>query len=158
MINFKLFIRAIHDAIMHASDALMDKNLGLLDKYFDESKTPEKNLVAKTVVLEMHSMGKDGATQTDLIHVPLITLIPLTVNRIEKATLTADFEMEIVDGELLLDFKKSGASGFRWGGLFSKPESKKSGKLEITICPQETPEGLKLVIEAYEAGLKRQIS
>jgi len=143
---------------MQAGDTLMDKNIGLLDKYFEESKTPEKNLIAKTVVLEMHSLGVDGSTQTNQVHVPLITLVPLTTTRIEKATLTADFEMEIVEGELQLDFKNRSAGGLGIGGLFSKPDKKKIGRLEITIAPQETPEGLRLMVEAYESALKRQIS
>lgn len=33
MISFKLFVEAIHHAIVSASDSLMDKNEGLLDKY-----------------------------------------------------------------------------------------------------------------------------
>ena len=36
MISFKLFVEAIHHAIVSASDSLMDKNEGLLDKYFEK--------------------------------------------------------------------------------------------------------------------------
>ena len=56
MISFKLFVEAIHHAIVSASDSLMDKNEGLLDKYFEKPVDGEgKNkgaVVPKIVQLE----------------------------------------------------------------------------------------------------------
>ena len=65
MISFKLFVEAIHHAIVSASDSLMDKNEGLLDKYFEKPVDGEgKNkgaLVPKIVQLEYPTLDDAGA-------------------------------------------------------------------------------------------------
>lgn len=156
MISLKSFIAAIHEAILQAGDSLMDKNIGLLDRYFTEKteKTDakeQKTLEPKTVTLEYHALDKDLKTVIRKVEVPLITLVPLTTARIEKATLTADFEMELADGQVQLDFSSKARRG-----LFTKSKGT-IGRLEVTITPQDTPEGLNAVIEAYETAVKAQI-
>lgn len=68
MISFKLFVEAIHHAIVSASDSLMDKNEGLLDKYFEKPVDGEgKNkgaLVPKIVQLEYPALDDTGAVTT----------------------------------------------------------------------------------------------
>lgn len=162
MINFKLFVGAIHDAILKANESLMDKNEALLDKYFTKvtKESPDEKgnmtqktvLEPKTVTLDYPSLDEEGNVNSSEIRVPLITLVPLSTSQIEKAVLTADFEMRIVDDELQVDFSRKQSSG----GLFKKSEPSK-GNLEITITPQETTEGLKLLIDGYEMLLRRQI-
>lgn len=163
MISFKSFVESVHNAIIEASNTLMDKNVGLLDKYFEESsdKQPDNpnepasssTLVPKKVVLEYPTLNADGQVETTEIQVPLITMVPLSMSQIEKATLTANFDLEIIDDELQLSFP-----GRRTDGVFSKKGKKSSGSLEIVISPQESSEGLKQIVEAYEAVLRRQIS
>lgn len=163
MISFKAFVEAIHEAIISASNTLMDKNVGLLDKYFDESTqevtseesgTVTKNtLTPKNVILEYPVLTPEGKVETTEIQVPLITMVPLSMSQIEKATLTAEFEMEIVDGELQLNFPAQKSEG-----SLRKKGKTTTGVLEITISPQESSEGLKLIVEGYEAILKRQLS
>jgi len=166
MISFKSFINAVHDAIMNASDSLMDKNVGILNTYFEEviaedtnpdtkTVTVKKSLVPKTVIVSYPSQDANGNPETKLVQVPLITLVPISMSQIEKATLTADFEMEIVNDELLLHFASGSANPK--AGFFKRSKANR-GKLEIVITPKETTEGLKLLIEGYEAVLKRQIS
>jgi hypothetical protein len=197
MISLKLFVNAIHDAIMNASDSLTQKNKGLLDAYFTPNETTDPDsgekttsLTPKIVTLEYPiltppppkapllklgaispatTQSMDNAsstdteddedvaleTQTKQIQVPLITLVPLSMPQIEKAVLTADFEIQIVEGELQLNFP-SGSIAAGSKGLFKKSKST-PGKLEITITPHEPTEGLKQIVEAYEAILKRQI-
>ncbi len=166
MISFKSFIHAVHAAIMYASDSLMDKNVGLLDKYFEETTTEEKDVLGKviavkksmspkTVTLDYPNQNADGNIVVTHVQVPLITLVPISISQIEKATLTADFEMEIVNDTLQLHFADSNAK--QKNGFFKKSKTNR-GKLEIVISPQDTTDGLKLMIEGYEAILKRQIS
>lgn len=156
MISLKSFIAAIQEAIIQAGDALMDKNISLLDRYFTEKTnkaadgSEEKTLVPRTVTLEYPALDQNLATVIRKVDVPLVTLIPLTTARIEKATLTADFEMELSDGEVQLDFSRNPSRG-----LLRKSKSK-IGRLEIIITPQDTPEGLNAVIEAYERTVKAQ--
>lgn len=163
MISFKSFVEAVHSAIIEASNTLMDKNVGLLDKYFEETSRvvqPEgsapitkSTLVPKNVILEYPLLTADGNVETTEIQVPLITMVPLSMSQIEKATLTADFELEIVDGELQLSFPVR-----KNEKMFGKKSKSTSGKLEIVISPQQSSEGLKLIVEGYEAVLKRQLS
>ncbi|MCW3102332.1 MAG: hypothetical protein JWO09_772 [Bacteroidetes bacterium] len=166
MISFKSFVNAVHDAIMNASDSLMDKNEGLLDKYFEETETiiegagaksniRKRTLVPKTVTLDYPSLQPDGSVKTTHVQVPLITLVPISSSQIEKATLTADFEMEIIDNVLQLHFTNGSKSP---NGNFFKRSKTNRGTLEIVLSPQQSTDGLKLVIEGYEAILKRQIS
>jgi hypothetical protein len=179
MISFKSFIAAIHDAIMSASDSLMAKNEGILDKYFeritveedkDGNKSSREILKPRTVILEYPTLSDpDTARMIEKnnvegveefegfekleVAVPLITLVPLQMSQIEKAVLKADFEIEIVDDEIQLHFTNR-----KDNGIFKKKRNTTFGRLEITMSPVETSEGLKLVVEGYESMLKRQIT
>lgn len=151
MISFKLFVEAIHHAIVSAGDSLMDKNEGLLEKYFEKSadgaQVGNRVLVPKIVELEYPTLNDAGNVTTTTVQVPLITLVPVTASKIEKATVTAEFALEVVNDELLISFPNS------------KPSDKATvGKLEIVISPQEPTDGLELIIEGYANALKRQIT
>lgn len=153
MISFKLFVEAIHHAIVSASDSLMDKNEGLLDKYFEKpvdgiGKAKDKGaLVPKIVQLEYPTLDDAGAVTTTTVQVPLITLVPVTASKIEKATVTAEFALEVINDELQISFPNKKTS-----------ENATVGKLEIVISPQELTDGLELIIEGYASALKRQIT
>jgi hypothetical protein len=169
MISFKSFVSAIHDAIMNASNSLMDKNVGLLDKYFEQSTTEEVDengvtsskeiLKPRSVILEYPTptvdpdLVKAQGNEIMEVHVPLITLVPLQMSQIEKAVLTANFEIEIVDDEIQINFTNRKNSN-----IFRKKPKTTFGKLEITISPIESSEGLKLIVEGYESMLRRQIT
>lgn len=169
MISFKSFVSAIHDAIMNASNSLMDKNVGLLDKYFEQSTTEEVDengvsnskeiLKPRSVILEYPTptvdpnLVKAQVNEIMEVHVPLITLVPLQMSQIEKAVLTANFEIEIVDDEIQINFTNRKNSK-----IFRKKPNATFGKLEITISPIESSEGLKLIVEGYESMLRRQIT
>ncbi len=168
MISFKSFIYAIHDAIMKANDSFMDKHTGFLDKYFedipsddevkyssDSDKDDKKNfgsgyLRPKSVVVQYPYQTEKGVEFTE-VHVPLITLVPFSMAQIEKARIWAQFEMEIVNDELQLNFIDRKSSGL------GKKSKTSRGTLEVTFAPQESSEGLKQLIEGYEKALKRQI-
>ena len=165
MIDLKQFVQAIHDAILLANSSLMDKNLELFDTYFDK-KFADFNIpndtnkyFPKMVVLDypqpMVESSGNTFTQTQ-IQVPLITLIPLNMSQIEKAVIRAQFEMDIVNDQLQLNFVNKANRGT---GIFGnkKEENDHHCEIEITISPQEMPEGLKIVVNGYDAMLKRQI-
>ncbi len=165
MISLKSFISAIQEAIINASDTLIDKNVGLFDKYFQEVNSENKEeetgnpknksvLEPKMVILEYPTLNANGEVEVSQVHVPLITLVPWQMPQIEKAVLTSDFLIEIVDDEIQLNFAKPKSTG----GLFwKKKEQQERCKLEITLKTQETTEGIKLLVEGYEAILRRQI-
>lgn len=152
MISFKQFVEAIHHAIVSAGDSLMDKNRGLLDTYFEKSSITEDGqdkeaLVPKIVKLAYPTLDDTGAVVTTTVQVPLITLVPFTASKIEKATVTAEFALEVVNDELQISFP---------GDKSSKNAT--VGKLEIIISPGEPTDGLELIIEGYANALKRQIT
>ncbi len=166
MISFKSFVQAIHDAILQANSKLIDKNQDVLDKYFEETTVPvtpsegstaEGAATTKTVlkpittILEYPSVDSNGKLLITEISVPLITLTPLNMSQIEKVKLTSEFEMQINGEELEIEF-----SNRKSGNIFSRPKDTKTGKIEIVIKPQDTAEGLKILVEAYENVLKRQ--
>ncbi len=182
MISFKFFVNAIQEAIISASDALMDKNLSLLDKYFIEAPkvadthavgdsqdfddsgkeqptvkdaaTFDKHLlIPRSVALEYPQLGNEGEIENLEVSVPLITLVPLSMSKIDKATITASFRMAVVNGEVQLDLGDESRRSF-----FKRKPKMAWGKIEISLAPQETSEGYKLLVEGYEAILKRQIS
>lgn len=152
MISFKLFVEAIHHAVVAAGDSLMNKNKDLLEKYFVES--PDLNelgrnvLIPKMVELEYPTTDDQGGIVLSTLQVPLITLVPMTASKIEKATVTAEFLLEVVNEELQISFLTKRTANDN--GTF--------GKLEIVISPQEITEGLDLIIEGYTNTLKRQIT
>ena len=167
MIALKEFIQAIHDAIIQSHDSLMTSNVGVLDEFFNEvdkdGKIIEKKfdeqgnqtnkgigeaLAAKTVIVEYPVLTASGDVDRVNVYVPLITLVPLSVAQIETANLSIDFNLEFADNALQLTFAKQSKTG---------GESTKNNRMEISIAPQEPPDGLKILVEGYEAVLKRQM-
>lgn len=168
MISFKSFVQAIHDAILEANSKLIDKNQDIIDKYFEEDTTPASTqensdgttttTPAKTVLkpitttLEYPHLDSDGKLLMTEISVPLITLSPLNMSQIDKVKLTSEFEMQMNGDELEIEFSNRSNNS-----IFSRAKDTKTGKIEIVIKPQETAEGLKVLVEAYENVLKRQL-
>ena len=168
MISFKSFVQAIHDAILEANSKLIDKNQDVIDKYFEEITTPGSSqenadgtvtttpaktvLTPKTTVLEYPHLDSEGKLLMTEISVPLITLSPLNMSQIDKVKLTSEFEMKMNGDELEIEFSNRNNNS-----IFSRHKDTKTGKIEIVIKPQETAEGLKVLVEAYENVLKRQL-
>lgn len=93
---------------------------------------------------------KEYKTISTPVEVPLLTLVPISNYNIEKATFNANFKFDVVDEQVMIDFSKD---------IIKENEvSNNYGKLEIVLSPQQTPEGLRSLIESYENFLKRQIT
>lgn len=169
-ISFKKFIQVIHTAILLSSEQIIEKNLNLLDKYFEERESKlldekGREIIKKTRVPKMVTLIYPQKTQAqgtanpnnftsfqEPVEVPLISMVPMEMCGIKKATFTTEFEMEIVQDELQIYFGKPETS------LLKKKTKTNLGKLEITLTPQETAEGLRILTEGYENFLKRQIT
>lgn len=93
---------------------------------------------------------KEYKTISTPIEVPLLTLVPVCNYNIEKATFNANFKFDVIDDQVMIDFSKE---TIKEGEI-----SNNIGKLEIVLAPQQTPEGLRSLIESYENFLKRQIT
>lgn len=169
-ISFKKFIQVLHTAILLSSEQIIEKNLMLLDKYFEEHESKildeggneiiKKTLVPKTVTLIYpHKVQTENSANPDNfssiqepVEVPLISMVPMEMCGIKKATFSTEFEMEVIQDELQIYFGKPDTS------LLKKSAKTNLGKLEITLTPQETTEGLRIITEGYENFLKRQIT
>ncbi|MFT6921101.1 MAG: hypothetical protein ACJA1C_000095 [Crocinitomicaceae bacterium] len=138
-------IKRASDALQKAKDAL----LGLSTKSVDELQD-FGNLSPKVVTVEYPYMNDKGESSTTEVQVPLLTLVPMSMSHIERATLKANFDIEVVNDNIELNFTNR-----------EKPQGKRSrvtrGQLEITIAPTETADGLAQLIEGYERVLKSQI-
>ena len=169
-ISFKKFIQILHRAILLSSEQIVEKNLTLLDKYFEEHESKildeggneiiKKTLVPKTVTLIYPHKVQTGSSANpdnftsiqEPVEVPLIAMVPMQMCGIKKATFTTEFEMEVIQDELQIYFGKPDTP------LLKKSAKTNLGKLEITLTPQETTEGLRIITEGYENFLKRQIT
>ncbi|MDM1407410.1 DUF2589 domain-containing protein [Myroides sp. DF42-4-2] len=167
-ISVKKFIEALHLAILNANDQITEKNLTLLDHYFEErevefvdptgERISRKTRIPKTLLLNYpENIFKDQENQAPTlaemnpIEVPLIALIPLEICSIQKATFSLDFNLEVQKEELLLDLGKSCAISFK------KKPPKSKGRLKITLRPHPPTQGFKHLSETYENYIRRQV-
>ena len=156
MIGIEQFINTIHSAVLSANDALMKENLKLLDTYFEASNEVDKKkshatLKAKTVALQFPEQTSNGTEMRD-IHVPLITLIPVSMAQVAEVKFRTNLEIQVEKDELLVSFPAT-KSAVENG---TEPAAH-SSSIEITISPQQSSEGLKKLIEGYEKLLRSQI-
>jgi hypothetical protein len=141
-VNREDFARA-KTALQNAKDALLgvSNNSNQLDDFGD--------LKPKVVTVEYPYIKADGTSDSTQVQVPLLTLSPISMSHIEKATIKATFDLEIVNEELQMNFTNKSNP--------SKDANMTRGELEITISPSEPAEGLTQLIEGYERVLKSQI-
>lgn len=212
MFSFKSFIEAIQGATLSANDALMSKNLEVLNQYFEkddddveihkkiddaldatnavvnpETKVSKQTLEQalrsikdlkttlnqhdvveqalasgdlrpKTVILNYPSTAQDGAIVNKEVHVPLVTLIPITFSKVDEVRLKADLELNLVDDELQVGLGKF--SNRKKGRDTEGDDSQQGGSVgnvEIVLKPQEMSDGMQHVVDAYEKILKAQL-
>lgn len=156
MILLKNFINTIHDAILAANDTLTDAHSGILERFFEEEiiSDPDQEsktlLKAKHITLNYPQITEQGVIRHD-IKVPLLALAPINCPTIDKVEFNSKFTIETNNGELNLNFNKLNESE-------TSEASLRAGEIRITVTPQETPEGLKTLIDGYEKHLKSQMS
>ncbi len=148
MIKFEALVDAIHDAVVKANDSLMDKNIGLLDKFFE--KEENGTLKARMISLEYPLATEGGLTKTK-VNVPLITLSPVSTSLIEELKFSTDLYMQVVDDKLEVSFGVSTPKNDD-----GSPQAT-TAHIDIVVKPQQTSEGLKKLIEGYERALRAQI-
>lgn len=135
----------------------IDEIINLIKSSKRYIKKTIESLVPKTVRVNYPSTyeyatpdnDKEFKTITTPVEVPLITLVPISNYNIEKATFTANFKFDVIEDNVMIDFSKN--------TINEGEQINNHGKVEITLSPQQTPEGLKSLIESYENFLKRQI-
>ena len=168
MISFKAFVEAIHNAIISANDHIATRHEDIIDKYFEPAEPTRESaekgheshstLRPKSICIQYPHQETDGMLRMIDIDVPLITLIPVSMPQIEEVKMTAQFDLQLINNEVQINFSPSTKK--RWS-LFGRSSDKdvhlNTGQLEITLKPSEGPEGLKQVIEGYEKVLRAQL-
>jgi hypothetical protein len=117
--------------------------------------TPEKDhaelpgsYTPKLVSVQFPFTTEDGIEYRD-VHIPLITLVPISSTEIKEVTLETDIVISESDDEVHLNFERK---------LFSRMiGNAKPGRLKIKVSPREPSEGLQIVVDGYEKLLRSQI-
>ena len=98
----------------------------------------------------------DGIKMCD-VEVPLITLVPMTSSKISEVKLKTTMEIQADQENLHVSFPtKKKTSSKRTESTASTAEPQ-TASLEITVTPDDAPEGLKKIVEGFEKSLRMQI-
>lgn len=168
MIHLNELVGFIQDSVLSASDLLKQKNLELLETFFEkipenektgktskkEPETEDDIYKPKTVKVLFPRMTKDGPVAHE-VHVPLITLIPMNMLELSELKFTAELEATLKDDKLFVSFHPTKKENSSEDEQIEKPRSTTS--LEIILKPTTTPQGLRKLIEGYEKTLRAQI-
>lgn len=149
MISVKHFIETLHQAIAEASSVMEEKNQQMLSRYFERKTLPDgtEQLSPRMVTLTVPDIDEEGTAIERTVDVPLISLIPCTASKIEKATFSADFRLTQDGADLCMNFVND--------NLFRHKTN--HGHLEIVITPDDSVEGLQQLIDTYTETLKKQL-
>ncbi len=138
--------------------ALSDAKVALTGGDTEESKDADKegnehaavpgSFSPKLVTLQF-PFFKDGGIEYRDIHVPLITLMPISSAEINEVTLETDIVISESDDEVHLNFERKILSR-----MFGKA---KPGRLKIKVSPREPADGLQIVLDGYEKLLRSQM-
>lgn len=112
------------------------------------------SLKPKTVAMQFPEQTTDGTVMRN-VHVPLISLVPISMTQVSEVKFRANLELQVKDDVLQVGFLPSGAT-------VSADDSNANGTttgayIEITISPQESSEGLKKLIMGYDSMLRGQM-
>ena len=142
------FLIELRRAVNEASVSLAKKSIELFDEYFERQNEaePESARIPKTVRMNYPVMLEDDTVQMRTVDVPLISLVLLNSSKIGKATFSIDFQLDDENGEVTVSFPKK-----RFG------EIQHLSHLEISIVPDEVPQGVSSVVENYNDVIERQI-
>ena len=162
--NFTNLFFKLED-ISRLSDALSDLHLVL--RQFQDTPTLGKDnllelgkLKPKMVTIQYPKQTSDGIKMVDL-KVPLITLVPISASKIEELNMRMGLEVMMVDGKPVVQFSNASqsqqSSPPKGDGEKGKDKHSPMGYLDIKITPDESPQGLKKLIEGYEKVLRAQI-
>lgn len=160
MINLDHLVSAIYQAVLKASDSLADKNLEILNAYFESSEEEEGEvkLIPKTTIIQYPRVTADGVEVHD-VHVPIIALLPMNQIQISEVKVRLDLDIFLEKDALKVNFTQKRMHDAH-GNMLEKGQhiaAHANASLEVVLSPSMPPEGLKLLIDGYEKALRAQI-
>jgi hypothetical protein len=184
MINLQEFVQTIHTATAAAGEALIQKNLGLIDQFFEpvedepeqpasgnarkaainsrtETQTPNEEppvqvMKPRMVAVQYPKTTKDGAS-IQTVNVPLITLVPLSQVELKEMEFATELELSVNGEDLQVSFPKRTAKSQDLAAEGANLGNGGKAKLEVKIAAMETPDGLRYLVDGYERALRSQI-
>ena len=132
---------------------------GALDQGGFPSKQAAENVLRpRMVTVQYPHQTKEGKTTTSDVHVPLITMVPLSMSQISEVKFRTDLEVQLDNNELSVSFPTTlSTANNRDDGRQSAETARPVAQIEITMTPHHTSEGLRKIIEGYEKVLRSQI-
>ena len=143
------FLVELRKAVNSASNALVERNMEFFNNYFElvEDEEGKKKRIPKTVRMDYPIVTENGDVVLKRMDVPLISLIPINNSKLGKATFSIDFQLEEDKGEIEVHFPKQPRFG----------EQKHLSHLDISIVPDEIPEGIRTIVDNYNLLIQKQI-
>ncbi|KAF0809546.1 hypothetical protein A167_01617 [Alcanivorax sp. S71-1-4] len=164
MIKLEQLVHAIQSAVVGANDALQGQAAAFLDRFFiaapassvedDKENLAQDTLRPRCVTMEYPTETADGI-QTLNVSVPLIAMVPIVHSRIEEVIFRSSLDVQQdEDGDVTVSFVPHPSKG----GLFRRDSTHAtSTEIEIRIRGDETPDGLRKIVEGYTRALRAQI-
>ena len=164
VIKLEQLVHAIQSAVVGANDALQGQAAAFLDRFFisvpqsfidgDAGDAVQDALRPRCVTMEYPTETAEGI-QTISVSVPLIAMVPIVHSRIEEVVFRSALDVQQdEDGEVSVAFVPHPTKG----GLFRRDTTgAASTEIEIRIRGDETPDGLRKIVEGYTRALRAQI-
>ncbi|MDH6253451.1 hypothetical protein M2347_003178 [Chryseobacterium sp. H1D6B] len=143
MIPFKKFVNSLNTAVIQSQAELAGCRLSSLSHFFEDEPEPghllSQQLQPKQIQIKMPDSEQ-------IFSVPLISLVPLSMQEIKTADVTIRFEMTLINDELYIIIGSQ------------QPANCLKGKIEIKLDPLQSQEDFEQLIHSYETTLKSQFS
>ncbi len=164
MIKLEQLVHAIQSAVVGANEALQNQSAAFLDRFFvsapasltdDEADGPvQETLRPRCVTMEYPTETADGI-RTLSVSVPLVAMVPIVNSRIEEVIFRSALDVQQDEkGEVTVSFVPQPSKS----GLFRRDSTHAtSTEIEIRIRGDETPDGLRKIVEGYTRALRAQI-
>lgn len=167
MIKIEDLVYAIQAAVTGANDALQNQAGEFIDRFFDtvqhvavegeEARIATETLRPRYVTMEYPTETSEGI-KTLSVNVPLIAMVPIVHSRIEEVVFRSSLDVQQQDnGDVTVSFLQSPPKG----GFFKRDTvstpSPGATEIEIRIRGDESPEGLRKIVEGYTRALRAQI-
>jgi|GEM_PF-1841536 len=153
MMDFEGFLAAINNAVHGAADMVKNKNIALLNEYFEPSDTPfllsadgKHNVPAltpKRAVFEFPVNSDDGPSY-HTVQAPLISLVPMSQFQIKEVKVTSEMEIGVENEQIRL-------------GVASGTGSGSTAKIEVIIESTDPVGGYVEITNGYNRALRAQI-
>lgn len=187
MIDLNSLVKAIQDASLAAVTAVSNEHLKILDRYFEVVDEPENSLNTnrkstrksltqqlatqvphddyddtiqkfkpKTVTIQFPKETANGFEIHD-VHVPLLTLMPISLPQISELRFTTDLEIAVDPNDLLKVSFPTQRKDRKLMKNKDQQDQVTSAKLEIVFNDATLSDGLQKIVEGYEKALRAQI-